>query len=164
MKYSCWFCGCGRIHILANDLYDWMTEDYEHRSIVQVCNNCGTSHKIFLSDNGEGFDVNAMDLRDVNIDILRPQECKILFNKGIKVPMKSGGYATYHFHDGYVNVDYIRDKLGTTYIPTALEKDPECTTVDTELLIREVNDEDILQSISGYLVGIDWTGTKYERK
>ena len=32
----------------------------------------------------------------------------------------------------------------------------------TQQLIKEVNDEEILHSIAGYVSGIDWSGTPYD--
>jgi len=160
-KYDCLFCNCGRIHIMDYDEYDWL-ESSPKRSYIRVCMRCGSTHRVFLTDNGEGFDICSVDVPDGTI--VHDINTKIHFSRGIMIPLKSGGYADWRFHDGYANTDYLRDTLGTTYIPEALKKDPLCTTVDTERLIREVKDEDILNSISGYIVGIDWTGTKYDHR
>lgn len=172
-KYDCWFCECGRIHIMDYEFYDWMQENFEHRCVIRICTNCGANHRVWLTESFYGgFDINGADV-DLNgkrtiIDTTEFSEgfneYKFIFDRGIKVPMKSGGYADYHFHDGYANVDYMREKLGTTYIYEALKKDPLCCTVDVERLIKEVNDDDIIKSISGYIIGIDWKGTKYEHK
>lgn len=172
IKYDCWFCDCGRIHTMNYSEYDWLSEKHEKRALIRVCQNCGATRMIWLSEyydeftDNMGFCINGSDVEDGTILSTNGNndEYRIFFSRGIKIPMKSGGYANWKFNHGYVNSDYLKDTLGTTYIPTALQKDPLCTTVDTERLIREVNDDDILQSISGYLVGIDWKGTKYEKQ
>lgn len=172
-RYDVWFCECGRIHIMEYENFDWMKDNCAHRQVIRVCTNCGAVYGQFLTRNyyediGEGFDINGFDITDKSIDTAIDtsygMEYRFHFSKGIMVPMKKGGYADYHFKDGFVNSEYIRNVFNTTDITYAECKDPECTTVDTMRLIREVKDDDILTSISGYVVGIDWTGTKYERE
>lgn len=170
-NYDCWFCSCGRIHIMESDLFDWLQEKHEKRSVIRVCTNCGANRRVYLTENGEGFDINSFE---VNLNGLRTiidpaedgNEYKFIFDRGIMVPMKRGGYADYHSHHNhmFINTDYMETTLGTTCINTALQQDPLCFTVDTKRLIKEINDEDIVRSISNYIVGIDWSGTKYERR
>lgn len=168
-RYDVWFCDCGRIHIMDYENYDWMIENCEHRQVIRVCTNCGNVHGQFLTkayyeEIGEGFDVNGFDVTDRSFDTTSGMDYRFHFSKGIMVPMKKGGYADYHFVDGFVDSEYIKQEFNTTDVTYAKRKDPECITVDTMRLIREVKDDDILTSISGYVVGIDWTGTKYEMK
>ena len=45
-KYDVWFCHCGRIHVMPNEYYEWLQEDYKNRFILRICQNCGNSWKI----------------------------------------------------------------------------------------------------------------------
>ena len=176
-KYEAWFCSCGRIHFHPMDDLDWMSEDCENRRVLEVCRNCGHIHEQFLTESiyGDGdkpaFDVNGDDyFNDENVLIMENPNYRIYIRKGIKVPMKKGGYADYHFSNGYCNSEKIKETFGDTYIPTIKEKDPDYLTVDTDRLIKEIQQDypeeadDLLKSISGYIVGISWKGTPYEHK
>lgn len=162
-KYDCWFCDCGRIQVMPDDYYDWMAEDYQHRRVIRICQNCGATRIVWLDTYMEGFAVNSTDFRNEEIQTNGEIEYRIIMNDGIKVPMMNGGYADTHYGCTYINWSYLEKDLGTTYLPAAKEDDPNCTKVDVQRLIRE-NDPEVIKSISGYLVGIDWTGTPYEWK
>lgn len=169
-KYNMWFCSCGRIHPMPISDMDWMVQDHDKRSVIHICTNCGAVYKQFLEEDPWGnepcghYYVNGVSIVDevINTTDEPKKDFKLIFNRGIKVPMKSGGYATYHLSDTYVNQDYIRDTLNTNDLYCAVRKDPECCTVDTQRLIREVKDDEILTDLSRYFVGINWAGTKYE--
>ena len=169
-KYDCWFCHCGRIHIMDYDEFKWLEEDYVRRKIVRICRNCGAIYVQHLDTYEDGYAICGTDIYD-SFDGTKPtviqndeeNEYKFYISGGIEVPLKSGGYANY-YHGVYVNTDYIKDKYNTTYIPDAEKLDPDCVKVDIDALINKVKDPDILQCISGYCVKIDWSGTPYERK
>lgn len=161
-KYQVRFCNCGRIQFIQNELWDWMAEDCEHRRVIQVCQNCGTTVMHFLTENGEGFDMNGQDIRDTDISTDDGITYKFLFHHGEKVPLMCGVYADTFQGGKYINWDYCRDTLGTTYLPAAEATDPDCCKVDIQRLIREIGDEDKIRSMSGYAVGIDWSGTPYD--
>ena len=163
-KYDCWFCDCGRIQVMPNEYYDWMAEDYQHRRVIRVCQHCGATRIMWLDTYfDEGFAVNSADFRNEEINTNGDIEYRIIFNDGVKVPMMCGGYADAHYGNTYVNWEYIEREFGITYLPEAERKDPNCTKVNVNRLIKE-NDPEIIKSISGYLVGIDWSGTEYELK
>ena len=147
-KYNCRFCSCGRIHIMPAEYMSWLSEDPEKRSIIHVCQNCGATVKIFLDEYMDGYAVNCVDYSNVDLSSEELANTKLLMNEGIKVPVKDGLYAT--CHNSVTWWDEENGKGGPY-------------SVDTERLIKEVNDEDILNSISKYVVGIDWTGTPYEK-
>lgn len=163
-KYEAWFCTCGRIHFHPMADLDWMAEDHENRRVLEVCRHCGQIYEQFLTESwyGEGdkpaFDINGHSYHnDDNVLIMENPNYRIYIRKGIMVPMKKGGYADYHFSNGYCNSE-------------VKEKDPDYFIVDTKRLIKEVRRdypeeaEEILKSISGYVTGIDWKGTPYEHK
>ena len=160
-KYEVWFCDCGRIHLMDNKYLDWMQEDSKNRSVIRVCRNCGNVQEMFLDENiCGGYDICATDNIPEEFD--SSPDTHFIFSKGIQVPMMSGGYATYRSPTGRWYTDpvvhiYGEETASKNYI------------VDTKSLIKEIRRdykdqaEDILKSISGYVSGIDWTGTEYER-
>lgn len=163
-KYDCWFCECGRIQIMPDEYFDWLAEDCLHRAVIRVCQHCGATRLVWLEDWGDqGFAVNSTDFINEEISTKDDTEYRIIFNKGIEVPMMSGGYADSYQGDTYINWEYLEKELGTTYLPDAQTKDPNCTKVNVQRLIKE-NDPDIVKAISSYVTGIDWSGTEYEFK
>lgn len=169
-KYDCWFCHCGRIHIMPYSEYDWLQEDYTKRMIVRVCTNCGATRITYLDEYDDGYSICGSDIYDsfdgrpTVMEDSDEHKYKYYFSKGIRVPLKCGHYADSFISDTYVNTEYLEKVCKTSFIPEAKKVDPNCCIVDTEELINDVKDDDILRSISGYVVGIDWTRTKYERK
>ena len=149
-KYEVSFCSCGHIHIMPSEYLDWIQEDYKHRSIIQICRNCGSSYKTFLDEYFEGgFVICGCDVEDT--EILNDPNTRIILQKGIQVPIVEGYCADY-----YINGIWMCDG--------------HRVVVDTDRLIRDVQrdygDEAdyILKAISGYVSGINWKGTKYEIK
>ena len=176
-KYEAWFCTCGRIHFHPMADLDWMAEDHENRRVLEVCRHCGQIYEQFLTESwyGEGdkpaFDINGHSYHnDDNVLIMENPNYRIYIRKGIMVPMKKGGYADYHFSNGYCNSEQIQKRFGDLWLSAVKEKDPGYFIVDTKRLIKEVRRdypeeaEEILKSISGYVTGIDWKGTPYEHK
>ena len=154
-----------------------MSEDCENRTVLEICRHCGHIYEQYLtkSIDGDGdkpaFDVNGDNyFNDENVLIMENPNYRIYIRKGIKVPMKKGGYADYHFSNGYCNSEQIQNAFGHTYLPRVKEQDPDYVTVDADRLIKEVQRDypeeadDLLKSISGYVVGINWKGTSYEHK
>lgn len=162
-KYDVWFCHCGRVHFMPWELWDWMQGDCEHRCVIQVCQNCGATVMHFLTENGEGFDMNGVSVRDQEFSTGDGMEYRFLFHSGERVPLKCGEFADAFQAGKFMNWDFITQTYGQHTYLSELEKNfPSLTTVDTEWLIREIKDPDKLHSMSGYAVGIDWTGTEYD--
>ena len=176
-KYEAWFCTCGRIHFHPMADLDWMAEDHENRRVLEVCRHCGQIYEQFLTESwyGEGdkpaFDINGHSYHnDDNVLIMENPNYRIYIRKGIMVPMKKGGYADYHFSNGYCNSEQIQKRFGDLWLSAVKEKDPGYFIVDTKRLIKEVRRDypeeadELLKSISGYVAGINWKGTPYEHK
>lgn len=174
-KYDIWFCDCGRIHFYPRSDWDWMAEDHEHRRSTQICRNCGAIYEHFLTENFDeyegkpGFDLNGYsytNLDRIEIDPKDEIQCRFYIDKGIKVPLKEGGYADGHWCGVYFNAEYM-NKMGYPSDISETCQHRECITVDTERLIHNItydykdDAEDLLKCISGYIVGINWDGTKY---
>ena len=49
-RYDAWFCDCGVIQLMDYQLYDWMQEKPDKRRVVRVCQHCGATRVIWLSD------------------------------------------------------------------------------------------------------------------
>lgn len=163
-RYNCWFCSCGRIHVMDYEVYEWLKKDCEHRRVVRVCQNCGRSTVTWLQDYCYGsLEICGNDFTDQEVIPGGEYEYRFILNRGIKVPMVSGWYANSYHGNTYVDWDYIQTYYGNSDLSEVEKKNPGVTQVDVETLIREVKDDDILRSIAGYVSGIDWTGTKYER-
>lgn len=142
-EYDCLFCKCGRIHIMEKSVYDWMGQDYKNRIVFRVCTHCGASVMTWLDPYEDGFAINSCGVQNDTYDI-NNSSAKIIFSEGIKVPMKSKT----EYADEYFNCRFVSSKTLSC-------------TVDTKQLIKEVNDDDILRSISTYVSDINWDGTKY---
>lgn len=131
--YIAEFCRCGRIHIYPNKDIDWMSEDYKHRTVIQVCKNCGTVFQLFLTENSLGgkqpsFDINGCDvLIDQDIDPDSNNKHRIHINNGITVPMRDGNYANYYWKCRFQYIDP----------ETPFANDESCL-VDKERLISDI--------------------------
>ena len=147
-KYDCIFCHCGRIQLMPEEYIDWLSEDWQHRFILRICQNCGTTTKVFLDEYFDGYAICASEVRNVEYKPEELANCRIIMDQGIRVPIKNGLYAHYHIGSAW----YDENGVGGG------------KSVDTQRLIREVNDEEKLSSISRYVTGIEWEGTPYEYK
>lgn len=89
-KYDCWFCHCGRIHIMPYSEYDWLQEDYTKRMIVRVCTNCGATRITYLDEYDDGYSIcgsdvyDSMDGRPTVMEDSDEHKYKYYFSKGIK--------------------------------------------------------------------------------
>lgn len=142
-KYDVWFCHCGRIHVMPNEYYEWLQEDYKNRFILRICQNCGNILKIWLDEYDDGYSINSTSISNIEFSENELKNCKIITNYGIRVPMKDSFYAV-HFMSGTFLSEF------------------GFTTVDTKKLINEVKDKDILASIAAYAVNINWDNTEYK--
>lgn len=157
-RYSVRFCSCGHIHLMPMEYLSWIQEDANNRSIIQVCQSCGATYETWLGSYDDGFMVCGTDKS--NFEVSENSPTKILFSKGIRVPIiDSEGRifdATSHFGNSWYAEDW--------------ENNYFCGEVDTNTLIDRVSSafkedaDDILRSIAGYVSGINWSGTKYNVK
>ena len=168
MNYEVRFCNCGRIHVMPKDELDWLSEDWQNRSIIRICANCGATDIMFLSEYMEGYAVNCNSFND-GLNKLFSKETKVYYTRGIKVHMMSGTEADSEQSGYFVNCQEWKKIMGNGYesLPEAEKAGKKWATVDTKRLIRDIEWEfkekadDILNSISGYAVKIHWEGTKY---
>lgn len=158
MKYDVWFCRCGHIHLMPSYYLNWIAEDSENRSVVRVCQSCGATYRMWLDKHEDGLDICGNDLNDTEI---QSSDCKVILNRGIRVPMKSGLYASHHTSAGI----WLDDEYN--YNDRCEDEKKFHSTVDTARLIKEIKRDfgacatDVLTSISGYVSGINWDGTSF---
>lgn len=145
-KYDVRFCDCGRIQLTPMEYLDWLSEDPDNRYILQICQNCGATRRIFLTEYMDGgYALNSVDIFDYELMPEDLEHCRVIMNRGIPVPLMNNKRAELH--------------IGREWYS---EESDVPTKVDTQKLISEVKDEDKLKSISGYISGIDWSGTPYD--
>lgn len=182
-KYDMRFCKCGSVLPIE---FDSIEKAVRKGSLIgYICSRCGQiryigadedidydgnpCYNMFSFDGkDESFDIDENFFK-VNTQTKRPVY-KMIYVKAIRIPMKTGGYATYlsgdHFYDG-TRPDFYR--LGSNasaqeIIEFIKDWDRDSSTVNMDRLIRENTDE-ILTELSGYLTSaFNWKGTKYERK
>lgn len=159
MKYDVWFCKCGRIHLMNNDKYDWLAEDFQNRKIIRVCQNCGATRQTWLDEYFMEFMEDEENPRpsftvcdsDVKEGEFIGDNTRLIFSRGIPVPLENGEIAEYFGHSGIWYYSEGSCKVWTKRLIS-----------DIRYHYKE-DAEDILNSISGYAVGIDWGGTPYCR-
>lgn len=155
-NYDVRFCSCGRIHFIDYDELCKVCDD-ENKEVLFICNNCGAVTRIGLDDYMEGKAWNSYDMRETELNDLS-KFGKIIMSTGTKIPMKSGAAATAEWCGKFTDLE--------TKKPEEIsEADWEkvVSTVDTQRLIKEIDDEDKLKCLSSYVIKIDWSGTKYCR-
>lgn len=144
-KYHAEPCNCGVIHLIPIELINWLKEDYKHRFIIQVCQNCGVTTKLTIDKfyNIFGYCTTLIDECELSCEDLKYG--KIIFDKGIKVPMKNGNYATECLSGTFINNGSL--------------------DVNVKRFIKEVKDRDKLKSIAANeFIDINWKNTEFERK
>lgn len=144
-KYSAHACTCGVIHLLPVEIINWLKEDYKHRFIIEVCQNCGFTTKTTFEKTGDYFCSYTTIVDEGELSQEDLKNGKILFNKGIRVPMTNGNYATKCLSGTFMNKGSF--------------------DVNVKRLIKEIKDRDKLESIAANeFIDINWKNTKFERK
>jgi len=158
-RYDIIFCTCGKIHAINYEHFDWMIEDSENRSLINVDTNCGITIEYFLNehiedDGTKGYDLCSKAITD-ETKIIDGVTTRVILSKGFRIPLMSGGYADCLMGNKFVNSSYIENELHTTWLPDAEKKDPNCTQIDFKKLIKEIDNKDILKSMTGYIPFMD---------
>lgn len=168
MKYEVDFCSCGRIHIMPESELDWLQEDYKHREVIRVCTNCGDTTTTWLDEYDNGYAVNCTDVDTYKMTPHAISDAHMYADRGIIVYMMNGEQADTYLANIYANTECW--KSSGMSLEDAKNKFLPWAIVDTERLIRDIkrfyedDADDILKSISGYISGINWTGTEYANK
>lgn len=159
-RYDVWFCTCGHIHFMPFDVLDWIEDDYINREAIQVCKSCGAFRKTTLDTYEDGFCICRDTKRDSKITENIDRCVRLFVDNGVSVYLKN-------FDGSTISAS---GKLGNKWFGVNSKGNQEFSSVDTLRLIQDIkhnyreDSDDILRSISGYVSGIDWSGTEYEIK
>jgi len=161
MKYDVQFCSCGRVHFIPTEKINNAIEN--DKEVLVVCNNCGNSHIIGADrtqdyEGKECFMMYSFDKRDTEINNTSKID-SIIFTPGVSVRMMTGGEATFHVSDTFIDWHTKKPDNVTNEQWEKLRK-----TVDVQSTINWISDENKLEQMSNYMSGIDWKGTKYEKQ
>ena len=185
-KYDIRICGCGRIHAIPKEKIDEVLEN--NKEFLLICAACGYTTLI-----GADIAINWNDPakkcyemytrsfslyenREINDNIFKGSETekavgKILYSHGVKVPMKTGQYATDYFNGRFSDrwyPDFYKIQRTDITVKEIMdfidEYTHDRTTVNMNRFINETPD-DVLDELSNYLIdGLDWKGTKFEKE
>jgi len=159
-KYDVRFCSCGRVHFINQEKVNQAIEN--EKQVLVICNNCGNSFVIGADKSydeyldQEIYNMYSFGMRDTEVNDLSKID-SIVFTAGEQIRMMTGGAATYQ---GDCFIDWETKKPDNISIG---EWGKMQKTVNTQHTINWIKDEDKLEQMSNYVVGIDWKGTKYEK-
>ena len=183
-KYNMSICKCGRIHMIDSEKLN--TALHNNKNLMIICGGCGTvklsGADVFPDWEDPEKDCYMLyekvfspydDTHITVVDFESGEDSKgieeIIYSHGVKVPMRTGMYAT----------DYCNGRFSDRWYPDFYKiqrKDVTVdeimkfindytvnrTTVDMERFIRE-NNSDVLEEISHYHIeGFNWKGTRFE--
>jgi len=160
-KYDVRFCSCGRVHFIDQEKIEKAIEN--EKEVLVVCNHCGSSYVIGANkqwdEDGEEYHMMySRSMQDTEIDDISKID-SIVFTSGEQIRMMTGGEATDHGSYGFVDWDTEKPKNISSE-----EWEKMRYTVHTQYTINWIKDDNKLEQMSHYVVGIDWKGTKYEQK
>ena len=186
MKYDLSICSCGRIHMIPEYKIDEAIS--KTKELLVICGGCGRAVKYGADvvpdlDNSDedcyemySVDFSSYEDKVINTDTFKGNEKEkaveeILYSHGIKVPMKTGQYATDYFNGRFSDRWYPdfykiqRTDITVKEIMDFIDKyNHDRTTVNMDRFINETPD-DILAELSTYYIdGLDWKGTKFEKE
>lgn len=159
-KYDVKFCSCGRVHFIDNEKVSKAITN--SKEVLVICNNCGNSFVIGADKQYDDtldedcYMMYSRSLRDTELNDLT-NIYSIVFTAGEQVRMMTGGEARYH---GNGFIDWYTKKPDDV---SENEWDKVRKTVNTQHTINWIRNDEKLKEMSHYLVGIDWSGTKYEQ-
>jgi len=160
IKYEVKFCSCGRVHFINIEKLNKAIEI--EKEILVVCNNCGNSFVEGADkqeyDGEEGYMMYSYSKRDTEINDTSKID-SIVFTSGEKVKMMTGGEATFFGNGTFIDWE-------TKKPDNVTDEEWEVTrkTVNVQHTINWIRDDNKLSHMSNYVTGIDWKGTKFEKK
>jgi len=160
-KYDVRFCSCGRVHFIDQEKINSAIKN--EKEVLVVCNHCGSSYVVGASkecdeDGEECYMMYSQSMQDTEVnDMIKIDS--IVFTTGEQIRMMTGGEAT--DHGGYGFIDWETEKSKNI---SSEEWEKMRKTVNVEHTINWIKDDNKLEQMSHYLCGIDWKGTKYEKR
>jgi len=177
-KYDINVCKCGVIHAIPNEKIEKALK--KQKPLLTICGNCGVA-SLRGGDEDVDFDGNPCymmyrrdftynDSESINKDNI-DQYSEVYYDKGYKVMMNSGMYATDYengrFSDRWYPEFYKIQRSDVTVdeIMEFIKKyHKDRSTVNMNQLISSIPD-DVLEELSNYWIeGLDWAGTKYQKE
>lgn len=190
MKKELRICSCGRLHFLNSHIITTAIE--VDKEVLFICGNCGKATRIgadcvqdYWNDSDdivyEMYARNASDndfmlgVQDFRENAYGSDESKrifqVVYSVGKPVSMMTGMNATAYrfgkFEDDWYPDLYKIQTEGITvreimeFIETWKH---DRQTVNMNFLLRTLTDEEAQLLANAYIPGLDWKGTKYERK
>lgn len=185
-KYDIRICKCGRIHAVSGEKIEKALEN--NKNFLLICAACGSATLIGANvaldwddssrDCYEMYSEDFSSYKDKTIkaDIFKGNEKEkaveeILYSHGIKVPMKTGQYATDYFNGRFSDrwyPDFYKIQRNDITVKEIMdfidEYTHDRTTVNMDRFINETPD-DVLEELSNYYIkGFNWKGTKFEKE
>lgn len=185
-KYDMRICSCGRIHMVNMEKVSRVCE--ANKNLLLICAGCGRATLIGadVEPDWENLDKDCYSMyardfakyddRIINSHAFEETEGEkaideIIYSHGYKVPMATGQYATDYFGGRFSDrwyPDFYKIQRNDITVPEIMkfidEYSHDRTTVNMKRFISQTP-EDVLEEISHYWIeGLDWTGTKWERK
>lgn len=185
-KYDIRVCKCGRIHAIPEKKIIKTLET--DKNFLLICAACGDA-MLIGANIIPSWDDSSKDCYEMYSGDFSPYEDKvinentfdgnkkekaigeILYSHGFKVPMETGEYATDYFDGKFSSRWYPdfykiqRNDITVKEIMDFIDKyTHDRTTVNMSRFISETPD-DVLKELSYYWIeGLNWEGTKYEKK
>lgn len=185
-KYDVKICKCGRIHFI--DWNEISTACDKEKNLLLICGGCGEATYIGSDKQPDWFDENKIchmmysysqnkyEDFSINEDSFKSTRYdkglyKVIYSHGIKVMMKTGYYATAYDNGIFTDMQYPdmwhiqRNDITVNEIKEFFNKwEEKMKTVNMNSLLKKLTDEQANELSSYMIEGLDWTGTKYERK
>ena len=186
MKKELRICSCGRLHFIDSEIIHTALQN--DKDVLMICGRCGKATMIGadrMPDYWGGTDKEVFDMysyhagdEDFILDAWRFENTnakkgiyKVIYSVGKGVMMESGSYAREFFYGRFADTWYPdfyhieRKDITVKEIMNFLDKwRHDRVKVNRNYLLRELTDEEA-EILSYYAIeGLDWTGTKYERK
>ena len=166
-KYECRFFPNGRVVFVP-------TEDIENaiharKELLVICNSWSGGYAIAIGaeerqDYEEPdktcWDMYSYDIRDKEFTAEDFQKFyKVIFSSGERIMMKTGDEATMETGGNFIDWDTKKP-----HDVTDEQWDKMRKTVDAQFTVNMLRNDEKAECLSHYGVGIEWTGTKFERK
>ena len=166
-KYDCRFFPNGRVAFILKEDID--AAILARKEILVICNSWSGGYAKAIGanvmpnwdfQNGTHTEMYSYEVKDREFTTEELQKFyKVIITSGEKIMMKSGNEAT--FNHGNKFVDYGTKKPCDI---SDIRWDELVRTVDAQSTICFIDDDEKAECLSNYYCGIDWTGTKFERK
>lgn len=180
-------CSCGRIHFYDSNIL--IESAKAGRSVMFICDGCGQAilmgadERCDLPFNGKpSYEAYSFPCREDQYGIIDggtfdggsdgEKLLRIIRSRGVRVMMKTGYFAKSYHNGKFEDIwypdflyDYDFNRLPKDRIVEMIEKwKRDSTTVNMRSLLESLTDEEAEALSHRIIEGLNWTGTKYERK